>query len=365
MWLISERDVGCGSIRDMVIDVVKVFVPAVVAFFVGISLEPFLAHYFYKYKAWKRSSRSDEGDKSEDFKKIHNYKSEISTPRIGGVLIWLSVLITISIFWLVSHLFPSDLTLKFEFLSRSQTWLPLFTLIAGSLVGLVDDMLQIYGRGRYLVEGLSLRKRILLVLGISSIGAWWFFYKLGISSVVAPFLGQFELGFFFIPFFMLTMVAVFSGSILDGIDGLAGGVMAVIFTSYAVIAFFQSQIDLAAFCALIVGSILAFLWFNIPPARFYMGETGMLGLTVTLTVVAFLTDAVIVLPIIAFPLFAASASSFIQIVSKKYFNKKIFLVAPIHHHFEALGWPSYKVTMRFWIISVVFAIIGTVVVLVG
>jgi len=349
----------------MIIDVVKVFAPAVAAFFVGILLEPFLAHYFYKYKAWKRSSRTDEGDKSQAFKRIHNYESEISTPRIGGVLIWLSVFITISIFWFVSKFFPSDITLKLEFLSRSQTWLPLFTLMAGSLVGLTDDLLQIYGKGRHLITGLSLRNRILLVLAISAVGAWWFFFKLGMSSIMVPFWGQLELGIFFIPFFMLATVAVFSGSIIDGIDGLAGGVMASIFTAYAGIAFFQNQIDLAAFSALIVGSILAFLWFNIPPARFYMGETGMLGLTVTLTVVAFLTDSVVVLPIIAFPLFASSASSLIQVISKKYFNKKVFLVAPVHHHFEAMGWPSYKVTMRFWIISVVFAIIGTVIVLIG
>jgi phospho-N-acetylmuramoyl-pentapeptide-transferase len=161
------------------------------------------------------------------------------------------------------------------------------------------------------------------------------------------------------------MLAMFSGGVIDGLDGLAGGILAIIFSAYGGIAFFQNQIDLAAFCGVLVGGTLAFLWFNIPPARFYMGETGILGLTTALTVVAFLTKSEIPLLIIAFPLVAASGSVIIQLISKKFFHKKVFRVAPIHHHFEALGWPSYKVTMRFWVISVVFAVIGMVIALIG
>lgn len=123
---------------------------------------------------------------------------------------------------------------------------------------------------------------------------------------------------------------------------------------------------------MVVGGILAFLWFNIPPARFYMSETGTMGLTLTLAVVAFMTDSlgrgygVLALPIIGIPLVLASASVIIQILSKKFRKgKKVFLVAPIHHHFEAKGWPSYKVTMRFWIISVVFAILGVTLAIIG
>ncbi len=204
----------------------------------------------------------------------------------------------------------------------------------------------------------------MLLIGL--IGGWWFFNKLGVSSIHIPFDGDWELGIFIIPFFMLTILALFSGGVIDGIDGLAGGIMAAIFTSYAGIAFFESQIDLSAFCAVVAGGILAFLWFNIPPARFYMSETGMLGLTTAITVVAFLTKSVLVLPIIAMPLFLASFSVIIQVTSKKLRNgKKVFLVAPIHHHFEALGWPSYKVTMRFWVISIFFAVIGMIIALIG
>ena len=197
-------------------------------------------------------------------------------------------------------------------------------------------------------------------------GACWFFFKLDVSSIYIPFIGEWQLGLLFIPFFMLVMLFLFSSGVIDGIDGLSGGVLATIFTAYTFIAFFQNQIDLAAFCAVVVGGILAFLWFNIPPARFYMTETGILGLTISLTVVAFLTGQVVVLPIIAFPLFATVISNIIQVASKKMRKgKKVFLIAPLHHHFEAIGWPSYKVTMRYWIIGIIFAIMGMVIALIG
>ncbi|GMQ95518.1 MAG: phospho-N-acetylmuramoyl-pentapeptide-transferase [Patescibacteria group bacterium] len=351
----------------MIIDVVKIFVPSAIAFFIGIALTPFLTHYLYEYKMWKKEARREGlgGGGTPIFNKLHKEK-EVGTPRMGGIIIWASVLLTVFVIWTLSKVFPSELTHKLDFLSRNQTWLPLFTLVSASLVGLVDDILVIYGRGGYIAGGISLKTRVAIVTAIGLSGAWWFFFKLGVASVYMPFVGDIYLGVFFIPFFILVMLALFSGGVIDGIDGLAGGTMAVMFASYAGIAFFQNQIDLAAFSAVIAGGTLAFLWFNIPPARFYMSETGILGLTTTLTVVAFLTDAVLVLPIIAFPLFISSLSVIIQVTSKKLRGgKKVFLVAPIHHHFEALGWPSYKVVMRFWVISVVSAIIGITIVLIG
>ena len=303
---------------------------------------------------------------STDFQKIHNEKGELNTPRVGGVIIWLSVLLT-SIFFVLLDLFAAnDFSEKMNFISKNQTLLPLFALIFASLIGLLDVLLQIYSSSKLAVcDGISRKYRILVVVLIGAVGAWWFYSKLGVLSVHIPFDGDLYLGLFFIPFFILVMLGVFSGSVIDGIDGLAAGVMIPSFVSYMIIAFAQNQIDLAAFCGVIAGGLLAFLWFNVPPARFYMGETGMLGLTVTLSIIAFLTREVLLLPLIAFPLFATSLSSSIQMFSKKYFKKKVFRIAPIHHHFEAIGWPSYKVTMRFWIIAVVFCMIGTVVALIG
>jgi phospho-N-acetylmuramoyl-pentapeptide-transferase len=347
----------------MLLNVLKIFIPWIFTFFVGISITPILTHYLYKHKMWKKKAGKGAGlgDKTGTpiFNELHKEK-ETGTPRMGGIIIWVSVLITSLVFWALGFFFPEDLTTKFDFMSRGQTWLPLFTLISASLIGLVDDLLTVSDKGTYLAGGMPLKIRLGVVSLIGLIGGWWFYSKLGVSSIAIPFDGVWEMGILIIPFFILVMLALFSSGVIDGIDGLSGGVMASIFAAYGGIAFFQNQIDLSVFCAVIVAGILAFLWFNIPPARFYMSETGMLGLTTTLTVVAFLTGHVLILPIIAFPLFITTLSDIIQVSSKKYRGKKVFLVAPIHHHFEALGWPSYKVTMRYWIIGVVFAVIGMI-----
>ncbi|MBI1999373.1 MAG: hypothetical protein HYS74_01815 [Parcubacteria group bacterium] len=350
-----------------VLSVVKVFVPATAAFFVGIVLTPFLTHFLYKHKLWRKEAKQTtiSGAEAAVTRSLGSQQNETKVPRMGGIVIWASVLLTTLGFWLFKDLFPSTLTEKLNFLSRNQTWLPLFTLGAASLAGLLDDALVVSGRGRYASGGLPLHVRILIVLAIGALGGWWFFTKLGVNAVAVPFAGEIFLGLLFVPFFMLVMLALFSGSVIDGIDGLAGGIMAIIFAAYSIIAFFQDQIDIAAFSAVVTGGLLAFLWFNIPPARFYMSETGMLGLTTSLTVIAFLTDAVFVLPLIAFPLVAASGSVIVQLLSKKFFGVKVFRAAPLHHHFEAIGWPSYKVTMRFWVLGAIFALLGVVVALVG
>ncbi len=345
----------------MPIDVFKVIIPAVLTFFIGIAITPFFTHYFYKYKLWKKSPRT-EADTSETFQNIHNTTHELSTPRIGGIIIWLSVLLAVFGIYLLSIFYPNDITTKLSFFSRGQTLIPLATLLLASGIGLVDDWLQIRGKGSFAKDNLVHRKiKIALVCLIGLIISLWFYFKLGATTVHVPFWQDVELGLWFIPFFILVMLATFSTSVIDGLDGLAGGIMGSIFTAYTIIAFAQNQIDIAAFSAAISGAILAFLWFNIPPARFYMGETGMLGLTVTLSVIAFLTDTVLLLPVIAFPLVATSLSDIIQITSYKYFNKhRVFKVAPLHHHFQALGWPATKVVMRYWIIGVISAILGLV-----
>jgi len=351
----------------MIIDTVKILAPAAVAFFIGIAITPVLTHYLYKYKMWKKKARTvaTDGRGTPIFNKLHANK-ETGTPKMGGIVIWGSALLTIFAIWVVSQLFPTEITQKLDFLSRGQTWLPLFTLLVGALVGLLDDYLETKGNLDYFAGGLSLKKRLAVVFLMGVIGAWWFFFKLGVSSIGIPFVGDLELGVLFIPFFIAVMLAVYSGGVIDGIDGLAGGVFATTFSAYGLIAFFQDQIDLAAFCFVIVGGLLAFLWFNIPPARFYMAETGSMALTVTLAVVAFLTGQVLVLPIIAFPLFATVLSDIIQLTSKRFRNgKKVFLVAPVHHHFEAIGWPGYKVTMRYWILGMIFAVIGIIIALLG
>ncbi|MEA3293119.1 MAG: hypothetical protein U9P88_01480, partial [Patescibacteria group bacterium] len=333
-------------------------------------LAPMLISFLYKHKMWRKKVRDKTIDGKElyFFKKFHS-QGEIHTPRFGGVLIWTIPLILASLFFLLSK---TDIWLfkKLNFLSRGQTWLPLFALVSASLVGLVDDVSQVVERPKkgilknfwnkkeYIAGGLKLKTRLILIFFIGLAGGLWFYFKLGWDTIHIPGNGDVFIGFWYIPLFILVMLAVYSGGVIDGLDGLSGGVFISIFGAYAAIALFLGQINIAAFCAAILGALLAFLWFNIPPAKFYMGETGMMGLCATLTVIAFLTDSVLVLPIIGLLLAVESGSLILQLISKKLRNKKIFLASPIHHHFEAKGWPHYKITMRFWLIGIVVAIIG-------
>lgn len=347
-------------------NVIKIFLPSIITFLIGISITPVATHYFYKYKMWRKVSRKDNIPKTEDLNKVYNGTEELHTPRVGGMIVWISVILTIFIITLINILFKNDISSKLYFISRNQTILPLFTLIVASLIGLGDDFIQIFGRGKWTTDPIILRYiKISIILGLGLIIGWWFFFKLGITGFYIPWLGFVNLGFIFIPFFILIMLSLWSSSVIDGMDGLSGGVLAIIFGSYALIAFFNNQIDLAAFSAVIAGGILSFLWFNIPPARFYMGETGMIGLTVTLAVLAFLTNTVLLLPIIAFPLFMTSLSNVIQISSRKYFKKKVFIFAPLHHHFEALGWSREKVVMRYWVAGLMTAILGVIIFLIS
>lgn len=358
----------------MMMDIVKVILPSVLAFGVGIMITPFLTYYLYHYKAWKKKAGKNalDGRKAEIFNELHKDK-EVGTPRMGGVVIWFSSALVISGLWILPVLFPeSSLLVKIDFLSRDQTWIPFTAMLFGAFVGLVDDILEVTGKGKYMAGGLSFSKRMSAVVLLGTFCGIWFYQQLNVTTLGMPTaVGDVEIGWLIIPLFVIVMAAVYSSGVIDGIDGLAGGVFSIIFAGYAILAFNLEQINLAAFCALVTGSILAFLWFNIPPARFYMSETGTMALTVTLTVVVFMTDSlgggygVIVLPIIAFPLVLTSLSVIIQIFSKKVLSKKVFRVAPVHHHFEAMGWPSYKVVMRFWVISIVFALIGVIVGIVG
>lgn len=347
-------------------DIVKIFVPTTVAFVIGILITPLVSNFLYKNKMWKKKSVAiaTDGGAATISQKLHN-DEERKTPRMGGIVIWASALITIFLFWF-GNVIDGSVLAKLNFLSRNQTWLPIFTLIIGALVGLVDDYFSVAEKYDQKAGGLSSKKRLFVVFVISLIGAWWFYVKLEMTGIIVPFWGIWDAHWLFILFFIIVMLGTYSGGVIDGLDGLSGGVFSIIFGAYGLIAFLQNQIDLSAFCFVLVGGLLAFLWFNIPPARFYMSETGTMALTITLVVVAFLTKQVLILPIIAFPLVISSASSSIQLLSKKFrHGKKVFLVAPLHHHFQALGWPAAKVVMRYWVLGAIFASLGIIISLVG
>lgn len=351
---------------EAAIDVIKIFSLGILSFLISFWLIPFLTHYLYKYKLWRKEVRQKaiDGKDLTYFQKFHS-EGETQIPRFGGLLIWAVPSMLAVLFFLLAETTDFWWFKKLNFFNRGQTWLPFFALGSAAILGLIDDALQVKGRGKYIGGGLGLKKRLLIMGLIGLIGGVWFFTKLETSTLHIPGIGDLEIGLLYIPLFILVTMATYSGGVIDGLDGLAGGAFASIFGAYAGIALFLGQINIAAFCAAILGALLAFLWFNIPPARFYMGETGIMGLTASLTVVAFLTDSILVLPIIGFLLVLESGSVILQLLSKKFRGKKIFLASPIHHHFEARGWPPYKITMRFWIIGVVAAIIGLAVRLLG
>jgi phospho-N-acetylmuramoyl-pentapeptide-transferase len=355
----------------MELSLIKLFLPAVLTFIIGIMITPIFTDFFYKHEMWKKVARNVDGQAKSDemsdaFKKLNHHGKELHTPRVGGMIIWVSVCLSALLLFLIPTFFPSEVGQKLNFVSKNQTLLPFVGLLVGAFIGLVNDLLTIYRREGKFVNGFPRAYMIMLVSLAGLLFGLWFYHKLGVTDIHIPLtLISWHLGGFIVPFFVLIFLATFSSGVIDGIDGLAGGVMAIIFASLGVITFFQNQIDLAALSLVISGAILAFLWFNIPPARFWMGETGMLALLFALTIIAFLSDTVLILPIIGFPLVITALSSAIQIISKKIRGPegKVFRIAPLHHHFEAIGWSREKITMRYWIISLMFAVVGVIVAL--
>lgn len=342
---------------------IKILIPATAAFVIGIAITPLLTHYLYKHSAWKKEGgkRALNGTHAEEFNKLKAHE-ETKTPRMGGVIIWGSVFLTVALLFILGKLFPSSIFESLDFFSREQTWIPLSTLIVGAAIGFLNDFYDIAHNGK----GIRLSIRILIISVLAAVIGWWFYEKLGVTSIGIPFDGSLYVGILIIPFFILLTNALYASGVIDGIDGLSGGVFSAIFSAYAGVAIIQSQFEIAALCATITGAIMAFTWFNIPPARFWMTETGSMALTLTLSVIVLMTDklgdghGISLLAIIGLPLIATVASNILQISYRKMTGKKLFRIAPLHHHFEAIGWPSYKVTMRYWIISIICAILGII-----
>ena len=250
-------------------------------------------------------------------------------------------------------------------LDRSQTWLPLAALVGGALVGLLDDVINIRGLGKG-VAGLRSSLKFLMIIGLGVGLGWWFYDALGVTAIYVPFIGDLALGWFIIPLFAFAVVATGNAvNISDGLDGLAGGMAAIAFGGFGIIALLQGNAMIAGFCFTVVGALLSYLWFNIYPARFFMGDVGSFALGASLGVVAMLTNTLLLLPVIGILFVVEAGSSLIQIASKKFFKRKIFISAPIHHHLEAIGWPETKVTMRFWVIATVASFVGVMIAITG
>jgi len=338
--------------------IIKIFVLTALAFITAILSTPILTHFLYKYKFGKKIR---EGGDTPIMSALHAHKS--GTPSSGGILVWGIVLIFSVIFWLLATYIKVDWLSQFNFLSRSQTLLPLGAMIAAALVGLFDDIFNVKGWGKN-GNGIKFKHKIIIFFVIALVGAYWFYYKLDWDVIHVPFGGNYEIGWWYIPVFIAVIVGTaFAVNQTDGLDGLAGGTMLSAYAVVGAISFSQGRYDLATFCGVIVGALMAFLWFNIPPARFFMGDTGSMSLGITLGIVAMLTNTALLLPVIGIIFVLEAFSTIIQILSKKFFKRKVFLSAPIHHHFEAIGWSEAKIVMRAWVIACVAGVLGLVIAL--
>lgn len=338
------------TIPELSHEMIGAFVLSVAAFVLAMLLTPVYTYLAYRYKFWKKQRvTSTTGEKLEVFTRLHADKFKRNIPTMAGIITIVAIAV---------------ITFGFN-LDRGQTWLPLAALLGGGAVGLLDDIINVRGHGTG-VAGLrsSLKFSMITVLGLAL--GWFFFAKIGIDTVYIPFIGELAMGWLIVPLFAFVIVAAGNAvNISDGLDGLAGGLLATSFGTFGVIALLQGHFMLSGFCFTVVGALLSYLWFNIFPARFFMGDVGSFALGTSLGVVAILTNTLLLLPVIGILFVIEAGSSLIQIFSKKVFHHKIFISAPIHHHLEAKGWPETKVTMRFWVIGWVAAFLGVLLAMLG
>ncbi len=336
---------------DMLSDeLIRTFLLSVGAFFLAMFMTPLYTFLAYRYKFWKKQrATSTTGEVLKIFTKLHANKFKRNIPTMAGAIFVIAIFI-------VTFFFNLD---------RRETWLPLAALIGGGLVGLLDDIINIRGSGTG-VAGLRSSFKFFMITAIGIVLGLWFYGVLGITALHVPFVGSVELGWLIVPLFAFAVVATGNAvNISDGLDGLAGGLAAIAFGGFGTIALLQGNPMIAGFCFTVVGALLSYLWFNIYPARFFMGDVGSFALGTSLGVVAMLTNTFLLLPVIGIIFVVEAGSSAIQIFSKKVFKRKIFISAPIHHHLEAKGWPETKVTMRFWVIAAVASFIGVMLALAG
>lgn len=338
------------TLESLTHELTGTFLLSVGAFLLAMLLTPIYTFLAYRYKFWKKQrSTSTTGEVLEVFTKLHADKFKRNIPTMAGIIGIISITVV---------------TVSFN-LDREQTWLPLAALLGGAVVGLLDDIINIRGKGLG-VAGLRSSLKFAMITTLAVGLGWYFYVKLGYSAIHLPFIGDLALGWLIVPLFALAVVATSNAvNISDGLDGLAGGLLAMSFGTFGVIALLQGQVLISGFCFTVVGALLSYLWFNIYPARFFMGDVGSFAFGTSLGVIAMLTNTLFLLPIIGILFVVEAGSSSIQILSKRIFHRKIFRSAPLHHHLEAGGWPETKVTMRFWVIGCVAAFTGILLALGG
>lgn len=321
---------------------------------------PWYIRFLYRHNLGKKIREEWLIGKAVEFSKLHARK--IGTPTMWGGVILLVIFIMVMLsIWVQSFGHHFWFEVNYSLFNRNETYLALFTLFTVWAIGLVDDYLNIHEIWR--TKWLSARVKLTLLFFFGALWAYWFYFKLGYQNISVPFLGSIDLGIWYIPLFVLIIAAMANSvNITDGLDGLAGGLLLFNYWVYAFICYSQHLTILAALCLIICGSLIGFLWFNIKPAAFYMGDLGSLSLGATLAIMAMMTDTLIVLLITSAIFWLEMFSVIIQLISKKFRNgKKVFRIAPFHHHLEAIGWSEENIVMRFWLIGMILAVLWGIV----
>ncbi|MDQ2785906.1 MAG: phospho-N-acetylmuramoyl-pentapeptide-transferase [Chloroflexota bacterium] len=267
---------------------------------------------------------------------------KMGTPTMGGIMIAISVVLLTAIFNLVGRL---------------SMLLPLGVLLACAVLGAVDDMLNLVGGTR---SGLTARFKFAWLFLFAAVAAWVLYGPLGLHNMFIPFIGKFDIGLVYFPIALIGIMGfAHAVNLTDGLDSLAGGTAAIAYIVYGIIGYLQGQLQVVTFCFTMVGALIGFLWYNAHPAQVIMGDTGSLAIGAGLAVAAFQTGQWLILPVVGFVFVFETLSVMLQVgYFKLSHGKRIFKKAPIHHHFELIGWSETQVQMRFWLVGIAAGMLG-------
>jgi len=337
-------------VNEVFLNLIKIISLGIFSFLTSFLLVPIYLKLALKFKLGDKPHREDAPIATQTL------KEKAGTPTMAGVIIWLPPIILALLILILKNIFGS----VFEFLnfvSRRETYLPLAGLFLGGFFGLIDDLLR-----QYNLTGFRRRDTFLVYLTIGLLFAWWFIAKLNFNFLDLPnqriYLGTILFLFYFV---FIFLAVVLSGDITDGVDGLFGGLSFSIILTLTIFAFLNQDYNLASFGATLLGSLLAYLWFNFYPAKFFDGNTGSFSVGIAIVLMSFFTQSTLLLPLLA-PIFVLEALSVItQVFAKKTLKRKIFLSTPIHHHLKAIGWHEANITFRFWIVNIIGCLISAII----
>lgn len=323
----------------------------------AILIVPFI-NFLYKLKFQRLAQKTKDvfNKYTPVFDKYHGHK--VGTPVGGGILTVTTTVFLFAFLLLFFILFDQPLQSNFPSII-AEIKIILFAFVGFALLGVYDDLSKIFFWQKNQFHGLRIRYKLLIEIVLALIVSWWLFFDLKISFFYIPFFGVYKIGWWFIPISTFIIVSFANAvNITDGLDGLASGVLAIALISFWVISRSILDVPTSLFISAWLGGLIAFLYFNIPPARLFLGDTGALSFGAAFAVIGLVLGKSFSLTIIGGVFVIEIFTSLVQLLGKKFLHRKIFPVAPLHLWLQTRGWEESKIVMRFWIISILFAFIG-------